>query len=109
VASPQVGGLPRQCGTDTRGDAALLAGMVGNLVDNAVVHNGDGGWMRLTAARDDDAVRLAVEAGGPVLDQQEVDELALPFRRLGGDRTGSGSGTGLGLSIVAAIAADAVT
>ncbi|WP_035697192.1 ATP-binding protein, partial [Glycomyces tenuis] len=30
--------------------------------------------------------------------------LAQPFRRLGGDRTGSENGVGLGLSIVAAIA-----
>jgi signal transduction histidine kinase len=45
-----------------------------------------------------------------VLDQDQVDQLAQPFRRLGTDRigtdrTGSDGGAGLGLSIVAAIAA----
>jgi signal transduction histidine kinase len=103
--------VPR--GAGTRGDVALLARMVGNLVDNAVVHNHEGGWICVAIAADaDDAgegagggdkVRRVVETGGPVLDQRDVDELASPFRRLGGDRTGSG--TGLGLSIVASIAA----
>jgi signal transduction histidine kinase len=45
---------------------------------------------------------LVVETGGPVFDQREVDRLARPFERLGGERTGS---SGLGLSIVAAVAA----
>jgi signal transduction histidine kinase len=87
------------------GDAALLARMVDNVVDNAVVHNTGGGWIRLTASRDGGAVRLVVETGGPVLDQRDVDRLGQPFERLGADRTGSGTGSGLGLSIVAAIAA----
>src|SRR5215471_17345109 len=46
-----------------------------------------------------------VENGGPVLDGDEVSQLAQPFRRLGADRVGSDRGSGLGLSIVAAIAA----
>ncbi|WP_129787684.1 sensor histidine kinase [Promicromonospora panici] len=104
-------------GTGVRGDVALLARMVDNLLDNAVVHNDAGGWIRVVTTADaegegdvdgngdGDEVRLVVETGGPVLDQRDVDELALPFRRLGGDRTGSDAGTGLGLSIVASIAA----
>jgi signal transduction histidine kinase len=47
---------------------------------------------------------LAVENGGPVLEQDQVRELSQPFRRIGADRTGSDEGSGLGLSIVAAIA-----
>ncbi len=84
------------------GSPALLARLVGNVVDNAVTHNEDGGWIRITgSARAEDAV-LIVESGGPVLDQQAVDRLAQPFERLGTERTGS---SGLGLSIVAAVAA----
>jgi signal transduction histidine kinase len=101
-------------GAGTRGDVALLTRMVENLVDNAVVHNREGGWIRVATAADGvdgagdgggDKVRLVVETGGPVLDQRDVDDLAAPFVRLGGDRTGSDVGTGLGLSIVASIAA----
>ena len=91
-------------GMRIRGDAALLSRMVENVIDNAVVHNDEGGWIRAETVRVDDEVRLTVETGGRVLDQREVDRLVHPFRQLGGDRTGSAGGAGLGLSIVAAIA-----
>lgn len=87
------------------GDPALVARMVDNVVDNAVVHNTAGGWIRIAANRVGDDVRLVVETGGRVLDQRDVDRLGQPFERLGAERTGSETGSGLGLSIVAAIAA----
>lgn len=87
----------------TRGSQALLARMVENLVDNAIVHNPEGGWIRISTGHDGAGARLVVETGGRVLDQGQVDRLARPFERLGTDRTGSEKGSGLGLSIVAAI------
>jgi signal transduction histidine kinase len=87
------------------GNAALLRRMVDNVVENAVRHNRDGGWIRVATGTDGRVARLVVETGGDVLDQRQVAELAQPFRRLGADRTGSDGGAGLGLSIVAAIAA----
>ena len=92
-------------GIGTVGDSALLTQMVENVVDNAVTHNDEGGWIRVAADRDGGAVRLDVRTGGRVLDQRDVDRLAQPFQRLGADRVRSDSGTGLGLSIVAAIVA----
>ena len=89
-------------GTATDGSPALLARMVGNVVDNAVTHNENGGWIRITGSVREEETVLVVETGGRVLDQREVDRLAQPFERLGGERTGS---SGLGLSIVAAVAA----
>jgi len=86
--------------TATQGSPALLARLVGNLIDNAVSHNENGGWIKITGYAGEETV-LAVETGGPVLDQRQVDRLTQPFERLGGERTGS---AGLGLSIVAAIA-----
>ncbi|MEU9713931.1 HAMP domain-containing sensor histidine kinase [Streptomyces sp. NPDC047976] len=88
----------------TRGSAALLSRLVENVVDNAVVHNQEGGWIRVSAGREDGRARLVVETGGRVLDQGRVDRLTRPFERLGADRTGSEDGSGLGLSVVAAIA-----
>ncbi|HEX6346249.1 sensor histidine kinase [Umezawaea sp.] len=88
-------------GALTVGNAALLTRMVENVVDNAVVHNVDGGWIHVKAGTE---ARLVVETGGPVLDPDHVARLAQPFQRLGADRTGSDTGTGLGLSIVSAIA-----
>ncbi|HEV2451722.1 MAG TPA: HAMP domain-containing sensor histidine kinase [Streptosporangiaceae bacterium] len=85
------------------GSQALLSRLVENVIGNAVCHNADGGWIRITTQTDGRWVKLVVENGGQVLDQRQVDELAQPFRRLGADRTGSDNGSGLGLSIVAAI------
>jgi hypothetical protein len=49
-------------------------------------------------------VSFTVDTTGPPLDQELVNDLTRPFRRLRTDRTGSVRGVGLGLSIVAAIA-----
>jgi signal transduction histidine kinase len=95
-------------GTAVRGSPALLARLVENVVDNAVTHNENGGWIGITGSvNEQEETALAVETGGRVLDQREVDRLTQPFERLGGERTGgerTGS-SGLGLSIVAAVAA----
>jgi signal transduction histidine kinase len=86
------------------GSQALLSRLVENVIGNAVGHNTDGGWIRITTGSDGRRTSLVVENGGRVLDQRQVAGLAQPFRRLGADRTGSDQGSGLGLSIVAAIA-----
>ncbi|MFF4380700.1 sensor histidine kinase [Kitasatospora sp. NPDC001547] len=89
-----------------RGSRTLLRRAVDNVVDNAITHNEPGGWISVAVRAEGDdtgAVSLVVESGGPVLDQRRVADLALPFRRLGADRTGTGRGSGLGLSIVAAV------
>jgi signal transduction histidine kinase len=92
------------------GSQALVSRMVDNVVDNAIVHNESGGWIRVVAGTEGPAASVVVENGGPILDQEQVGQLAQPFRRLGpgGGRAGrvaTGGGSGLGLSIVAAIAA----
>jgi len=91
-------------GAWVQGSPALLSRMVGNLVENAVGHNEDGGWIHITAQTQAGRARLIVENGGEAIDQRQVDELSQPFRRLPGDRIGTDKGSGLGLSIVAAIA-----
>ncbi|GAA2392171.1 HAMP domain-containing sensor histidine kinase [Nonomuraea africana] len=88
----------------TRGSRTLLSRMADNVIDNAITHNHEGGWIRVAATLDGESALLVVETGGRVLDQEQVARLAQPFQRLGADRTGSGDGSGLGLSIVAAIA-----
>jgi signal transduction histidine kinase len=77
---------------------------VATAVDNAVNHNEPGGWLRAQTSSDGAFVRVVVENGGAVLAQDDVNELARPFRRLDAERTGSERGSGLGLSIVRSIA-----
>jgi signal transduction histidine kinase len=91
-------------GTWVTGSQALLCRMVDNVLDNAIGHNRDGGWISVTTGTDGHLARLVVETGGDVLDAGQVSQLAQPFQRLGADRTGSDHGSGLGLSIVDAIA-----
>ena len=93
-----------QDGTWVTGSQALLCRMVDNVLDNAIGHNRESGWISVTTGADGHLARLVVETGGDVLDADQVAQLAQPFRRLGADRTGSDHGSGLGLSIVEAIA-----
>jgi signal transduction histidine kinase len=86
------------------GSQPLITRMVDNVIDNAIGHNTDGGWIHVMTRTEGGQAILVVETGGPVLDQAQVGQLAQPFRRLGTDRTGSDKGAGLGLSIVSAIA-----
>jgi signal transduction histidine kinase len=86
------------------GSEALLTRMVENVIDNAVRHNEDGGWIRTAMSVRERTARLVVESGGAALNEADVQGLAQPFRRLGGERTDSQNGVGLGLSIVSAIA-----
>jgi signal transduction histidine kinase len=86
------------------GSETLLTRAVENVIDNAVKHNERSGWVRVKTTANGPTCSLVVENGGPLLHQDEVDELARPFRRLGAQRTGSDRGSGLGLSIVESIA-----
>ncbi|HEY9472859.1 MAG TPA: HAMP domain-containing sensor histidine kinase [Mycobacteriales bacterium] len=86
-----------------RGDASLLDRLVGNLVENAIRHNVDGGDVCLTTGTDQSRAWLSVRNTGPPLEAITVNELFDPFRRGGTARTAN-RGAGLGLSIVRAVA-----
>ena len=89
-----------------RGSETLLARMVENVIENAVLHNQPGGFINLAFGVEQDVARLVIESAGGVIDEGAVAQLAQPFRRAGADRTRSKTGFGLGLSIVAAVAAE---
>jgi len=88
------------------GDQALLERLVGNLLDNAIVHNtGEARWIRVSTFESDGASALRIANSGEVVGPGPVEELFEPFRRGVGERLGSdGEGLGLGLSIVRAVA-----
>jgi signal transduction histidine kinase len=87
------------------GDETLLARMVENVIENAVLHNNSAGFIDVACGVERQVARLVIKSGGAVLDARTVEQLAQPFRRAGADRTRSQPGFGLGLSIVAAVAA----
>jgi signal transduction histidine kinase len=86
------------------GDRGLLERLAGNLVENAVRHNVDGGFVHVAAGTVNGVARLQVSNSGARVDSQAVESLFEPFRRAGTARTAR-RGAGLGLSIVRALAA----
>ena len=84
------------------GDPALLERVAGNLLENAVRHNVDGGWIEVWTGFGPEWASLRVSSSGTVVDPERVDELFESFRRGGVDRTAH-AGTGLGLAIVRAV------
>lgn len=84
------------------GDPALLERVAGNLLENAVRHNVDGGWIDVRVDHTPGVSSLRVHSSGALVDPDRVAELFEPFRRGGVDRTAH-TGTGLGLSIVRAV------
>jgi signal transduction histidine kinase len=86
----------------TQGDPALLERVVGNLVENAVRHNVEGGWLEVhTGLATEGYAELRVSSSGAPVDERTLEELFEPFRR--GIQRASGTGSGLGLSIVRAV------
>lgn len=85
------------------GDRGLVERMVGNLIENAVRHNVDGGWVRIDTGTVQGRARVQVMNSGALVDPAEVPALFEPFRRAGVARTAR-RGAGLGLAIVRAVA-----
>jgi signal transduction histidine kinase len=86
------------------GDPPLLERLVGNLVENALAYNHQGGSIGVSTRQTQGAAELVVTNSGSVVPAESIDALFQPFRRLARDRTASSSSVGLGLSIVRAVA-----
>lgn len=78
-------------------DARLLEQVVFNLVENALIHGGDGVRIDVRAAVGDGTVILIVEDDGVGVAEEDLGRLCEKFQRGGGaDRPG----TGIGLAVV---------
>lgn len=84
------------------GDPALLERVVGNLMENAVRHNVDGGWVEVCTRAGPGTAVLCITGSGEPVAAEDVAGLFEPFRRGGVARTAR-DGAGLGLSIVRAV------
>jgi signal transduction histidine kinase len=87
-----------------RGDARLVERLASNLIDNALRHNVEAGWVEVRTQAGTGGATLSVDNSGPHVQETELGRLFLPFQRLGQARTRGHGGLGLGLSIVRAIA-----
>ncbi len=86
-----------------RGDRALIERLIANLLDNAVDHNRDAGWVQVMTGADSERALLRVANSGPAISPTEVERLFEPFQRADGARTATNGHYGLGLSIARAI------
>jgi signal transduction histidine kinase len=87
------------------GDPALLARLVANLIENAILHNrAQDAWIAVETGEDPAGSWLRISNSGPEVPESMISEIFEPFRRLDGERTATATGVGLGLSIVRAIA-----
>jgi len=80
------------------GDKDLLAGILANLIDNALKYAGSPALIKIAAAQHGDFICLIVEDNGPGIPETERHKVVQKFYRVNRQTRGSG----LGLSIVAA-------
>jgi two-component system phosphate regulon sensor histidine kinase PhoR len=82
------------------GDPARLHDVFRNLLENAINYSPEGGDIRITTSRSDDAVEVSVVDHGPGIPETEIHRIFERFYRVDRSRTRDPGGTGLGLSIV---------
>jgi len=86
-----------------RGDRVLLERMIANLVENAVRHNNQGGWIGIRTVQQEDSAVFEIANTGASVSAERIPALFEPFARAE-QRLNSSDGVGLGLSIANAIA-----
>ena len=80
----------------------LAAELLGNLVDNAIRYNREGGHVLVSIVAGEDGVDILVEDDGPGIPPADRGRVMTRFSRL--DRDAPREGSGLGLSIAEALA-----
>ena len=91
---------PQSPATHVTGDCQRLKQILLNLLSNAVKYNRQGGTVQLECGPGSEGrLRVAVADTGPGIGPEALDQLFVPFERLGGEQTGiEGAGLGLPLS-----------
>jgi PAS domain S-box-containing protein len=79
-------------------DKQRLKQVLLNLLSNAVKYNGAGGTVHLSFGASNGKVRISVSDTGPGIPGNKLDQLFVPFERLGAEGTAE-EGTGLGLAL----------
>ncbi len=80
------------------GDKDLIAGILANIIDNALKYAGQGSTIKINAYKSENFVTLVMQDNGPGIPTEEQTKVVQKFYRLNKNTRGSG----LGLSIVSA-------
>lgn len=91
------------CSGTVRGNRNLLGRMIGNLLENAVKYNHQGGSIRITSEEDGEGVLLTVRNSGQEIPPDALERIFEPFYRVDQSRSREVGGSGLGLAIVKSI------
>jgi signal transduction histidine kinase len=75
-----------------------LTQVIRNLLDNAIMHGGDGNYLGIRLRREGDAVRIDVEDRGKGIPAHKLANIFDPFYRVNEGRPGDGLGVGLTLA-----------
>jgi signal transduction histidine kinase len=86
-----------------QGDRILLERMIANLIENAVRHNHQGGWIGICTTQRAGSAVFEIANTGPSVPAEQIPILFEPFARAK-QRVDHSDGVGLGLSIASAIA-----
>lgn len=94
--------LRRDCGGSewVYGDPDWLHHSLVNVIDNALRHASDGGWVAVSTSLGGTMVHITVEDSGPGVSPDVLPRLGTRFFRASAARERSSGGSGLGLSIV---------
>ncbi|MEV5652882.1 HAMP domain-containing sensor histidine kinase [Nocardia sp. NPDC052254] len=90
---------------EVRGDEARLRQVLGNLVNNALIHTPADAAVTVRLTPEKDSVLMEIVDTGPGLPPEEADRVFERFYRTDTSRSRDSGGTGLGLSIVQALVA----
>lgn len=82
------------------GNASMLYRAFFNLVENAVKYNKENGTIRLTASKENDAVKVCITDSGMGISKNDLEHIFEPFYRADQSRSRKLGGSGLGLSLV---------
>ena len=81
-----------------KGNPALLAGVFGNLLSNALKYGPrDGGDIRVSVSRSEAGWTFAVQSPGPAIPSRERDRIFEPWERGRDERRAEGAGLGLAI------------
>ena len=106
AANKQIALVVEDCGADLFVDAdeSALATMIANLAENAIAFTQAGGEVTISAARDDDFIRIVVADNGPGVAAEDLARILAPFEQAGRGTADHSHGAGLGLPLVKSLA-----